>query len=262
MTAPLRPARRHAATPKDIDMGTGFPLDAPSGVDLSGSGMPADMPAAIQPAGANAPYGPRDARLKTILLIARLSTDGRDDLCRVRDISAGGARIETLVGLDVGQDVTVEFKNGIGVRAQVAWTGKSEAGLRFDAPTDVGHLLAQSVMAPVVGAQVPRGPRLSALCPVALQCGGRILPGILENVSQGGAQVRLSGLTPIGSPIVFIIPGLESIHAVIRRQIGATVGIGFVDKLGFADLSQWLAGPERFSAEAATTAFKLNRRSS
>lgn len=84
---------------------------------------------------------PRAARFTTIFLIGRMFNGSRDDLCRVRDISAGGMRIETLAPVDVGQRIGVDLKNGATVRSEVVWVGKAEAGVRFDAPLDLEKVL-------------------------------------------------------------------------------------------------------------------------
>jgi len=210
--------------------------DAPADVS---SGVAADVPG----------YIPRDPRLTTILLVARMSTRGWDDLCCVRNISAGGMRIDTLVPLVVGQDIDIEFKNGITVQTQVAWVGRGEAGLRCYTPITIERVLAQPTLGPVTALRAPRAPRLSTLCPVALRCNGHLLRGNLENISQGGAQVRLSAPTPVDGAIVLIAPGLGSIHATMRWQTRDVVGMAFLDTLGFADLSRWLASSQRFSAD-------------
>ena len=210
--------------------------DAPADVS---SDVAADVPG----------YIPRDPRLTTILLVARMSTRGWDDLCCVRNISAGGMRIDTLVPLVVGQDIDIEFKNGIIVQTQVAWVGRGEAGLRCYTPITIERVLAQPTLGPVTALRAPRAPRLSTLCPVALRCNGHLLRGNLENISQGGAQVRLSAPTAVDGAIVLIAPGLGSIHATMRWQTRDVVGMAFLDTLGFADLSRWLASSQRFSAD-------------
>ena len=223
--------------------------------DRATTPSPVPAPAAIGDAAAAEPSTnasgqiPRDPRLTTILLVARMSTNGWDDLCCVRNISAGGMRIETLAPLAVGQDIDIEFKNGLNVRTQVAWVGKGEAGLRCYTPITIECVLAQPTLGPVTALRAPRAPRLSTLCPVALRCNGHLLRGNLENISQGGAQVRLSAPTPVDGAVVLIAPGLGSIHATMRWQTRDVVGMAFLDTLGFADLSRWLASSQRFSAD-------------
>lgn len=218
---------------------------------MTGSAMP----------GANEPIA-RDDRLTTILLIGRISTDTRDDLCRVRNISAGGMRIETLAPIEVGQQISVELKSGVTVGCAVIWVDGTEAGVQFDQPVDIEQLLATSTRArPAADARTPRSPRLSARCPVTLRRDGHIQSGILEDVSQGGAQLCSHGTAKIGDRVTLYIPGLGSKHATIRWATDKTVGLSFTEKLGFADLARWLASPERFT-RANAAALSRGRQSS
>jgi hypothetical protein len=228
--------------------------------DVRAEATSADVRADVTTARATG-YVPRDTRLTTILLIARMSTRGLDDLCCVRNISAGGMRIETLAHLEVGQDLDIEFKNGITVRTQVAWVGRGEAGLRSYIPIVIEQVLGHQSLARSTGLPTPRGPRLSAQCPVALRNNGRLLAGNLENISQGGAQVRLSVPAPITGAVVLIAAGLGAIHAIMRWQTRDVIGMAFVDPLAFADLSAWLASSQRFSADGGK-GFTPSRQSS
>jgi len=96
---------------------TDLPITDVSSTDVSST----DVPGAT----------PRDARVTTILLIGRIATDTRDDLCRVRNVSDGGMRLETLAPVAIGQEIDVELKNGITVRSEGVWRENAEAGVRF-----------------------------------------------------------------------------------------------------------------------------------
>lgn len=195
---------------------------------------------------------PRGARVTTILLVGRVSTSNRDDLCRVRNISAGGMRLETLAPVTIGEHVDVELKNGVTMRSEVVWVGAAEAGLRFIAPLDIAQVLAPPERpARTTGARTMRSPRLSARCPVALRHDGRIASAILMDVSQGGAQLQATGTAKIGDQVVLFIPGLGSHRATIRWIRDKGIGVSFAEKLGFADLAQWLASPDRFAPNPA-----------
>ncbi len=190
---------------------------------------------------------PRHARMTTILLVGRLSSGNRDDLCRVRNISSGGMRIETLAPVDIGQWIDVELKNGMKMRSEVVWRGPSEAGVRFDEPVNIERLLAPPPrLSRANGPRATRSPRLSARCSVALRHDGHILAGVLTDVSQGGGQLAIKGAIKVGDQIVLFIPGLGSHRATIHWARDDSIGISFTEKLGFADLAQWLAGPDRF----------------
>lgn len=201
---------------------------------------------------------PRDARLTTIFLIGRMSNGVRDDLCRIRNISPGGMRIETLAPVDVGQNISVDLRNGATLRSKVVWLGEAEAGVRFDMPLDVKKVLAPGSRARRTK-RVMRSPRLSTRCAVTLRCDGKTLPGVLTDVSQGGAQVQTEEITKLGDQIVLSIAGLPARRASIRWQYHGMVGLSFDETIGFADLSLWLAGPDRYALEPATAVTPIRR---
>ncbi|WP_052134497.1 PilZ domain-containing protein [Sphingomonas sp. 37zxx] len=195
----------------------------------------------------------RDARLTTIFLVGRLSDGMRDDLCRIRNISTGGMRIETLAPVDRGQPICVELKNGVTVRSEVVWTKDGSAGVRFIAPVDIAQVLAPPAKAPRVrNGVVPRAPRLTADCPVVVRHEGHIAAAVLVDVSQGGARVRANGTLGVGDCVVLCIPMLGSRRALVRWVSDDMVGLAFAEKLGFAELAQWLARPERFARGRAS----------
>ncbi|MFM9977344.1 MAG: PilZ domain-containing protein [Sphingomonadaceae bacterium] len=192
-------------------------------------------------------HKPRAARLTTILLVARMSIGQRDDLCRVRNISVGGMRIETLASVEVGQAIDVELKNGVSVRAEVMWVRDAAAGVRFEAPVDIAEVLAPAGKTrAAAGERTMRSPRLSAQCPVELRQNGRALPADLINISQGGAQVRAAERLRLDDDVVVAIPGLDVRMAVVRWAKDNVIGLGFIEKLRFKELAEWLAGPDRF----------------
>lgn len=197
---------------------------------------------------------PRPARFTTILLVARVSTDTRDDLCRVRNVSPGGMRIETLAPIDIGQHVEVELKNGSKVRSQVVWVAPAEAGVRFEAPVDVAELLASPERSRSPGGvRMMRSPRLSARCPVTLRHEGKLHGAVLTDISQGGAQLCCKATVKDADQLVLFVPGLGTHYAAVRWARDGAVGLAFDEKLGFAELSQWLASPDRYILQSAPT---------
>ncbi len=185
----------------------------------------------------------REARLTTILLIARLSTASRDDLCRVRNLSSGGMRIETLSPVEPGERARVELKNGAIVEGVVVWSRHPEIGLRFDEAVDVTELLKPPVRN--AKAHLPRSLRLATRCPVTLRRNGQLLSGALQDISLGGARIALSCAVQLGDPVVLGIPGLDPRRAVVRWVKAGYAGLAFCEMIAFDDLSRWLATEQR-----------------
>lgn len=212
------------------------------------------------PPGISVPQA-RDDRLTTILLVGRVSSGGRDDLCRVRNISSGGMRIDTLAPLAVGQSVCVELRNGASAHCAVVWTNHFEAGLHFDSPVDIVEFLATARRTKGTTDFQARSPRLSTACPVILRCYGKIVSGVLEDISQGGAKVRVQGTVKTGDQVTLCLPGLAARRASVRFVANATVGISFAETIVYTDLAHWLAGPQRFSSTTAVAATPVRQSS-
>ncbi|BCA58933.1 PilZ domain-containing protein [Sphingomonas sp. HMP6] len=188
----------------------------------------------------------REARLTTILLIARLSTESRDDLCRVRNLSSGGMRIETLSPVSMGARASVELKNGATVEGVVVWSKHPEIGLRFDQPVDISELLKPPVRN--AAAHLPRSLRLATRCPVIVRRDGHLMSGVLKDISLGGARISLSGTARAGDQVMLGIPGLDSRRATVRWAKSGLVGLAFSEVIAFEELSRWLSTEQRQTA--------------
>lgn len=194
----------------------------------------------------------REARLTTILLIARLSIGNRDDLCRVRNLSSGGMRIETLSPVMIDERASVELKNGAVVHGLIVWSNYPEIGLRFDAPVNITELLAPPVRNDA--ARLPRSLRLATACPVIVRRDGHLMSGMLKDISLGGARISLSGTARTGDQVVLGVPGLETRRAAVRWVEAGCVGLSFAETVAFDELSRWLASEQR---QASTLADQL-----
>jgi len=197
---------------------------------------------------------PRDARLTTILLIGRIFVDGRDYLCRIRNVSVGGMRIETFAPIEIGKTIDIELRNGIKLAAEIRWIKGVDAGVSLGTPVDIARMLAPQIRScRAAGGRVARAPRLAAQCPLALRYNGQIQSAVMTDISQAGVGACSSGSFTEGDHAVLFIPGMGSRRALVRWADGQSAGFSFEDKLGFGDLAAWLAGPDRFAVTSPTT---------
>lgn len=212
---------------------------------LERPGEPAVLP------GMGRDWAPRQRRTTTTLMIARLLREGHPDvLCRVRNVSNGGMRIETPHALTQDERIGVELRTGQQVEGQVIWTAVGTAGMRFDAPVDVDALLSQPLDRRAgPGAPMPRAPRFDAEAQVRLSFCGRIRSGVIENLSQSGARMRIDDPELVQGDVTASITGLEPRRAAIRWVHEDEIGLIFLDKLKFVEFARWLGAPAyRFSA--------------
>src|SRR3569833_1416580 len=78
----------------------------------------------------------------SVLRTAILRTSCGEELCLVRNISAGGLMAHVYSSLHEGDPATVEFKSEVSVRGHVVWTRDRLVGIQFAHPVDVSDVLA------------------------------------------------------------------------------------------------------------------------
>jgi hypothetical protein len=81
------------------------------------------------------PLGRRRAPRAPVSLDARIGRGGLDRaLCKVTDLSVGGARLQTYSALKQGALIWLTLKGAGPVVARVRWAGDYEAGCEFEVP--------------------------------------------------------------------------------------------------------------------------------
>ncbi len=191
---------------------------------------------------------PRATRTTTVILVSRLVTEQGDFLCRVQNISSGGARVNSAVPLRLGQKISIELKNGQTLAGEVRWSNSPCSGVQFDAPIEVEAVLSPLNRRTKRRTWAARAPRFSAASVVLVREGGRNRPGIMLNVSQTGAKLKLSGGLPIGCQLMLTIPGLPQLRAAVRWCEEDEAGVSLLDPLSYDELSLWLRdSPVRYS---------------
>ncbi len=185
-----------------------------------------------------------DTRLLTTLLIGRLVTARGDMVCRVRNISGNGARIECAIALSRGDRIKLELRGADPFDAEVAWAQAGAAGLRFLSPVPSALILKPPAKQ---RGWHTRLPRLDAECAVLLTVAGRRAAATLHDINQRG--MRVDGLTielPMGTISVHI-PGLGTLSAGLRWQRDGAAGLQLVTPIRFETLSAWLADPRHLN---------------
>ena len=192
---------------------------------------------------------PRAERTVTLLMLGRLWHQGTDTLCRIRDVSEGGMRIQSMAPLVPGERVRVEPRNGLGIEGKVAWTKDVTAGIQFARTVAPADLLA-----PPTGANgtitVSRSPRFDTAANAEIIIEGKRLTAPVINIGLGGCAVLANPLFQEGMKGSITVRGLPAQRFVIRWTDGAQAGLGFLERYGFAELADWVRKPElRFAAD-------------
>lgn len=191
----------------------------------------------------------RDERTVTLFMLGRLWHQNSDTICRIRNISSGGMRVETAVPLQVGEKVSLETRSGIYLDGQVAWTRDLAAGIRFADTIDHGTLLATPAGRPGK-ARTVRAPRFPAAVRATMRVDGWRSKVRVVNISLSGCAVLASTTPPHGSVGELTIAGLRPLKFAPRWTQDGLAGLTFLEKLGFGELAHWLGKPEmRFMLE-------------
>jgi hypothetical protein len=182
-------------------------------------------------------YVPRDKRLVTMLLLARLETATRDGLTRIRNVSTGGAMVETSLSLITGEPIRLETRDLL-FDGRIAWSKDGRAGIEFSGPADVTAL-----MHPAASGRanyVVRAPRLLTECTVRLQSHGLFCSATLLDISARGGRLLLDRPLSIDGGITITIPGLDPQQAAVRWVNGEEAGVTLLSPIPFAKLEGWL----------------------
>lgn len=176
-------------------------------------------------------------RFVTTLLIGRVLLNDDDGICRVRNLSAGGARLELALPITVDTPISLELRAGPPIEASVRWIDERHCGIGFDRPIDCQALLHG---APANGRWRSRAPRASGNFTPATMVVDRPYPVRLVDISQRGARLRLDRSTGRLDSVSLAIRGMPAIEAVPRWQTRYEVGVVFATPLHFDVLSRWL----------------------
>lgn len=179
----------------------------------------------------------------TVLRVAKVARAHGDELCVIRNISAGGVMAHLYAPATVHERVLVEFKSGTRLAGTVRWVREDNAGIQFDDTIDVVRFLAGED--DVEGHFGPRAPRLGVGLPAVMRVGVRVHPVTVCDISQGGLKFRAIDSTSIGQKAVFRIAGLAPLAGTVRWCEGGYAGLQFDTALPLAVLAQWAAETDR-----------------
>lgn len=178
-----------------------------------------------------------DFRVMTTLRVGKMTSNGEQELCLIRNISHGGLMLRVFAAHEVGDAVTVELKSDCTVSGTVAWTRDESVGVTFQEPIDALEVLRND---PGPDGRLPRAPRLNLHSPARLRVGDHDWPIELCDLSQGGAKIKIRDTLAVGDEVLLIVNGLKPVNAVVRWQVGDHAGLAFIGSVPLADLVAWI----------------------
>jgi hypothetical protein len=179
-----------------------------------------------------------DDRLLALLPVGKLVADDWQDLCRIRNISAGGLMAETTRRHDSGVPVTVEINSNQQVGGTLVWTRDTTVGVKFDQNVDLREILANR--RPRIGFR-PRPARLDINCTATVRIGGLYYKVEVRDISLGGIKVYLQDRECLGKDVVVTVESLRPVKGVIRWHEDGMAGIVFDKPVTFEELAEWLS---------------------
>lgn len=179
-----------------------------------------------------------DERILALLPVAKLVADEWQDLCRIRNISAGGLMAETTRRHDAGVPVIVELNSNQHIAGSIVWTRESTLGVKFDQNVDLREILANR--RPRIGYR-PRPARLDISCQATVRIGGLYYKVEVRDISLGGIKVFLDVDDCLGKDVVVTVESLRPIKGSIRWHEDGMAGIVFDQPVSFEELAEWLS---------------------
>jgi len=201
----------------------------------SGNGSGSDMAPAAEDAGM-APDRREAERHRSVLRVARLLTAEREELCLVRNISAGGLMASIYSDRKVGEHLTIELNTGQSVSGQIVWIRDGRMGMAFDETVDVERVLAKLLDMQKSG-QIMRMPRIAVRGYVTVKTAEDTIAAEMVDLSQGGAKLALDRTLLPGTPATLCVTPALSFPGHIRWNHGAHCGIIFSSPLSLNIIS-------------------------
>lgn len=193
-----------------------------------------------------------DDRVMAMLRVAKLSeAGGREQLIRVRNVSAGGLMAEVGFAVEVGAEVSIELSSQK-VPSTVVWTREGTAGFKFEQNIDLGELLAGRK--PRHGFR-PRPPRLEVQCKANVKVDGKYFTVDVHDISLGGLKVEPIDDYCLGKPVIVVVESLRPVRGEVRWFADRKAGIIFDEPIKFEELAEWVGK----RLEMATLKASINR---
>ena len=166
--------------------------------------------------------------------------------CEIRKISTLGATLGSDLSPALGESVSVELVTGQRAPGKIAWTGRSELGVRFDDSVDIIALLNRKLVS-----QTPERrtmPRIEIRCLAHVKCGENFWPAILRNISSRGLQLEGEDLPAKGTFVSVLVEGLNMPAGEVVWRRGKLAGVEVFEELSWTSIIPWVRSIVRKSA--------------
>lgn len=139
-------------------------------------------------------------RMRSLFAIGKLVHDGRQSICRVRNISDGGLGIRLDRPPAIGTQVVVSLRGLPPTEAEVRWVDGENAGLAFSRPISTLHIGDDTGL-------TPRSPRFELDKAARVRINDQQVDARAVDISLGGMKLVLATPIPIGVLVDITLDG-------------------------------------------------------
>lgn len=184
----------------------------------------------------------RSDRFVAVMLIAKMSGAKLQSICRLRNISATGAQIETNIPLIIGQSITIELRSDLMMTGHIRWQEGVRAGIEFEAAIELSRYLTRTESR--IDRIKARAPRYQCYADIMVVADCGYIACQLTDISMSGAG--LSGLPAKvklrpNHELRIIADGLLVHRANIAWVESDRLGLKFQHPIKYPELREWLA---------------------
>lgn len=179
-------------------------------------------------------------RQVTVLINAGLACRGVDGLCRIRNLSPNGLKVETLVPLQVDDEVSIQLRSGRRFAGTVRWVEGHQAGLACTA-LDTNDILNDRV-ATDVAARDGAFPVFDRDGWVSMRVNHQKLRFPVSRISLFDVTLSNGPQLPLGSVQEIEVEGLPAGLAKLVHRNDGSLRFMFTQPVNFRALEAWLQG--------------------
>lgn len=174
-------------------------------------------------------------RFALLLRQAKLTGDGREYLCIVRDVSETGVRLKLFHDLPAAACFALELATGERFPLEPVWARGDdrggEAGFRFAATVDLARFIAEA------GPFPKRPVRLKVDHPAVIVVNGQDHPATIRDLSRQGAGIETSQMLAIGQKLRLSAKELPAFDGTVCWRRHPDYGLVFAQLLSLEQLA-------------------------
>jgi PilZ domain len=181
-------------------------------------------------------------RQVSVMLTAKLETSGRQQPCRILNISSKGANIESLISLKVGQPIEIEFRSNLKSKGTIRWVRDAQAGVEFNEAIDLNEIWKRSEVS--IKRIKPRPPRYCCFAPAMVEHGENRQQCQIIDISASGMRVVDVKKMVLGATVMIEPTGLPRHRAKVVWCNKESAGLKLVNPFKYHELEMWLLQQE------------------